>query len=125
MSKLKIVPFLIMIATFSHLIYAKKNVCCRKTTLFFASTSVNNNCSQFKATRHTSPFRKVEILYENRPQVVCKIKVCGNGKPRKNNNYCGIGKCNRIGCKCHGGCILGNSFKNFKAIHGNDVIGVH
>lgn len=52
---------------------------------------------------------------------ICHTVVCGNGRPPGSGVYCGRRPCDIFGCACGGGCIPGNSKRNFKRIHGTDV----
>lgn len=55
-------------------------------------------------------------------RVSCKVNVCNDGIVISRFGYCGVGKCNLVGCNCKGGCIHSNRteakvLRRFKEIY--------
>lgn len=81
--------------------------CCYSSEFKF-QLSDNDCCTDFGGARKWYSF----FASSN----ICTIKICGNGK-RSEGIYCGAGSCNIFGCNCDGGCISGDSKRNFKTLY--------
>lgn len=63
-------------------------------------------CDDFGATL-------VGHRYNLYTEVVCEIRVCGDGYPFT-GAHCSIGYCNVFGCNCEAGCIPGDAVESFR-----------
>nr|QTY40848.1 venom polypeptide precursor [Doratifera vulnerans] len=99
-------------------IFAK--CCFKKTIKFELNEGLDKDCSFFENAK-LNPKRGSSDTSVTR----CKVSVCGDGRRPREGNYCGIGKCNMLGCQCEGGCIKGKNVKEFIDLHGDKVKSVH
>lgn len=103
--------FLLTIATLSLVSQETNAVCCGSYEIFF-KTIKTVNCNDIERT---------VSLNGNKNNYCQAHKVCGNGRPIGEGNYCGKGRCNLFGCNCDGGCIEGNPIRSFQALYGLSV----
>lgn len=107
-------------------IYSK---CCYNTGILFKIEGDEGlKCSDFGAKNYGRPIGLLSLKYPEVSQIqvqylhrACRKSVCGDGETKADTKFCGIGKCNWIGCDCEGGCIEGDPQKSFFGMHGANV----
>lgn len=125
-SDMKLVIVQLVFLLLPAFIYSK---CCYNTGVVFRIEGDESlKCSDFGAKNYIRAPGPAHIVFPAVAQIeashlyrACKKSVCGDGETKADTNFCGIGKCNWIGCDCEGGCIEGDPQASFLGKHGANV----
>nr|WDQ26740.1 venom peptide [Acharia stimulea] len=99
--------------------------CFKKKVKFNLIEGSGKQCSDFeKAKPDPREPEEGKTLPANN-HLRCRVSLCGNGKRPEHGSYCGVKKCNPLGCQCDGGCVEGKAVEEFTKVHGPLVDSIH